>query len=84
MLVAGEAKRGKSTLVNAMLGRSVLATGVLPMTALATTVQHGEPSAVKATFTDGRTETLPLTGLDDLVTERGNPRTADACGPSPC
>jgi len=73
VLVAGEAKRGKSTLVNAMLGRSILPTGVLPVTALATTVQHGDPAAVKATFTDGRTETFPLSALDDLVTEHGNP-----------
>src|ERR1022692_2490633 len=73
VLVAGEAKRGKSTLVNALLGRPVLPTGVLPLTALATTVRRGSHDAVIAGFADGRTETFPVSALDDLVTERGNP-----------
>ena len=73
VLVAGEAKRGKSTLVNAMLGRPVLPTGVTPLTALATTVTHGGDEQVTAVFADGRTEICPLSALEDLVTERGNP-----------
>ncbi len=73
VLVAGEAKRGKSTLVNALLGRAVLPTGVTPLTALATTVRHGHDERVTATFPDGRAEEFPLPALDDLVTERGNP-----------
>lgn len=43
VLVAGEAKRGKSTLVNALLGRPVLPAGVTPLTALPTTVRSGHP-----------------------------------------
>ena len=74
VLVAGEAKRGKSTLVNALLGLPVLPTGVLPLTALATTVIFGQPEAVTAAFADGRTETLPLSALGELVTQDGNPR----------
>ena len=38
VLVVGEAKRGKSTLVNAMLGREVLPSSVTPLTAVTTTV----------------------------------------------
>ena len=73
VLVAGEAKRGKSTLINALLGRAVLPAGVTPLTALATTVRHGTDEGVTAAFGDGRTEQLPLEALHDLVTERGNP-----------
>jgi GTP-binding protein EngB required for normal cell division len=73
VLVAGEAKRGKSTLVNALLGRQVLPVGVLPLTALATTVRYGADEVVTAEFAEGRTEALPVSALDDLVTERGNP-----------
>jgi small GTP-binding protein len=73
VLVAGEAKRGKSTLVNALLGRAVLPVGVTPLTALATTVRYGKDEGVSAVFRDGRTEGFPLSALDDLVTERGNP-----------
>jgi small GTP-binding protein len=73
VLVAGEAKRGKSTLVNALLGRAVLPAGVTPLTALATTVRHGQEEGVTAVFAGSRAESFPLSALDDLVTERGNP-----------
>ena len=73
VLVAGEAKRGKSTLVNALLGRVLLPMGVTPLTALATTVRYGPGEGVGAVFRDGRAESYPLSALDDLVTERGNP-----------
>lgn len=73
VLVAGEAKRGKSTLVNALLGRAVLPSGVVPLTALPATVRHGREEGVHVVFRDGRRERLPLGALADLVTERGNP-----------
>jgi Dynamin family len=73
VLVAGEAKRGKSTLVNALLGRALLPAGVTPLTALATTVRYGRDEGVSAVFRDGRAESFPLAALGDLVTERGNP-----------
>lgn len=72
VLVAGEAKRGKSTLINALLGRPVLPMGVIPLTALATTVRHGQGEGATVVFRDGRVESCPLQALDDLVTERGN------------
>ncbi|MDA8320788.1 MAG: dynamin family protein [Actinomycetota bacterium] len=73
VLVAGEAKRGKSTLVNALLGRQVLPSGVTPLTALATAVRYGPDEGVTAVYRDGQDESYPLSALDDLVTERGNP-----------
>ena len=73
VLVAGEAKRGKSTLVNALLGRAVLPAGVTPLTAVATTVRYGPEPEVRAVFADGRVEHFPLSALEDLVTERRNP-----------
>jgi small GTP-binding protein len=73
VLVAGEAKRGKSTLVNALLGREILPVGVTPLTAVATTVVQGDGEEIDVGFADGRTERLPLTALTDYGTERGNP-----------
>jgi Dynamin family len=73
VLVAGEAKRGKSTLINALLGRAVLPAGVTPLTAVATTVRYGEDPHAEVRFADGHEEKQPLTALPDLVTERGNP-----------
>ena len=73
VLVAGEAKRGKSTLVNALLGREVLPSGVTPLTAVTTTVRYGDDERAEARFLDGHDEKHPLAALWDLVTERGNP-----------
>ncbi|HEY7222002.1 MAG TPA: dynamin family protein [Micromonosporaceae bacterium] len=71
--VVGEAKRGKSTLVNALLSSSLLPMGVTPVTAVATAVRDGLPPRVVAQYIDGRAEEYPLTILADLVTEAGNP-----------
>ena len=73
VLVAGEAKRGKSTLINALLGRAVLPAGVTPLTSVATTVRYGDDPHAEVRFADGHEEKQPLTALPDLVTERGNP-----------
>jgi small GTP-binding protein len=73
VLVVGEAKRGKSTVVNALLGRAVLPTGVTPLTAVATTVTHARREQVRVLTRDGRWEQYPLAALGDLVTEAGNP-----------
>jgi small GTP-binding protein len=76
VLVVGEAKRGKSTLVNALLRRNLLPTGVTPLTAVATTLTYGTDQHLDVVFHDGRAERYPPTALDDLVTERGNPENA--------
>lgn len=73
VLVAGEAKRGKSTIVNALLGRAVLPTGVTPVTAVATVVRYGTPERLTASYADGRSREHGLDVLPTLVTERGNP-----------
>jgi small GTP-binding protein len=73
VLVVGEAKRGKSTVVNALLGREVLPTGVTPLTAVPTTVTHGGGEALEVAFTNGQTAHCPLSALEDFGTERGNP-----------
>ncbi|MGH3172118.1 MAG: dynamin family protein [Trebonia sp.] len=73
VLVAGEAKRGKSTLINALLSRDVLPTGVTPLTAVATTVRYGDDPHATARYEDGHEEKHALAALPDLVTERGNP-----------
>jgi len=87
VLVAGEAKRGKSSLVNAFLGQAVLPVGVTPLTAVATTVRYGHNPHVHVRFADGRVERHPHAALDDLVTEHGNPTCPTPwprrCGPRP-
>lgn len=73
VLLTGEAKRGKSTLLNALLGRDVLPTGVVPVTALATTVRAGTPESVTVRFADGHVEQYEPSALAEFVTQADNP-----------
>ena len=41
VVVLGGFKRGKSTLINAMVGSSILPTGVVPLTSVITKLRYG-------------------------------------------
>jgi GTP-binding protein EngB required for normal cell division len=71
--VFGEYKRGKSTFINALLGRAVLPMGVLPLTTVPTLIEHGQPEGVLVQFRD-RLETYPLDRLGEFVSEKQNPQ----------
>ena len=58
--VVGEFNRGKSTLVNALLGRALLPTGPVPVTRSIVVVRAGEEESVDIAWPDGRTERRPL------------------------
>jgi septin family protein len=73
LVVLGEFKRGKSTLINALLGRNVLPTGVVPLTSVVTTIAAGEQDGLRIDFEDGRVQERPLGELAEYVTEAGNP-----------
>lgn len=70
--VVGEFKRGKSTLVNALLGEDVVPTGVLPLTAVSTEMSYGDPSAT-VEHLDGSCQQIDRASLAEYVTEDGNP-----------
>ena len=72
-LVAGEFKRGKSTLLNALAGQDVLPTGVLPVTAVPTRVSLGPREAAHVRFLDGTEREIELRQLRDYVDESRNP-----------
>ncbi len=52
--VLGQFKRGKSTLLNALLGAPVLPTGVTPVTAIPTFIKAGPRATARITFQDGK------------------------------
>lgn len=70
--VVGEFNRGKSTLLNALVGAEVLPTGVLPLTTVATELCFGEPGAV-VEHLDGTTVAIDPADVADFVTEERNP-----------
>jgi hypothetical protein len=72
--VVGEFKRGKSTLINALLGREILPADVLPCSATLNRVTYGINPEVNLIFQpkDGepeRVETIGIEALSDYVTK---------------
>lgn len=82
LAVLGQFKRGKSTLVNALLGEAVLPTAVVPLTSIPTFLHGGERLAAQVVFDNGKPEEQfngPDAGalaefLARFVTEGANPR----------
>ncbi|WP_448509956.1 dynamin family protein [Immundisolibacter sp.] len=74
LVVAGEFKRGKSTVINALLGANLLPTGVVPLTSVVTLMQYGEHPLVTVVYDNGQERTVDLDALPEYVTERGNPK----------
>lgn len=70
--VLGQFKRGKSTLLNALAGREVFPTGLLPLTAVATHLVRGPPGA-RITEPDGTVRPVDVSEIADYVSERRNP-----------
>jgi predicted GTPase len=74
LAVVGQFKRGKSSLMNAIIGRELLPTGVLPLTSAITILRFGAPERVIVHREDSQfPESVPVSALPSYVTERGNP-----------
>jgi hypothetical protein len=69
--VAGRIKSGKSTLVNALIGRRVAPTDVGECTRLVTRFQYGTVDRVEVVFTDGRKQVLPFDSTGMIPAELG-------------
>lgn len=56
LMIAGEAKSGKSTFINAYLGKEILPMDVKQCTSAIVEICYGESYILRATFADGREE----------------------------
>jgi small GTP-binding protein len=74
LVVVGQFKRGKSSLINAILGRDILPTAIVPLTSVVTALRYGSQERVllRREGSD-KPVALPLSTLPEYVTERGNP-----------
>lgn len=81
MAVLGQFKRGKSTLLNALLGEAILPSSVVPLTAIPTFIRWGSELKARILFEDEQPpKEFSATSVDDLgrflkefVTEEANP-----------
>lgn len=66
VVVFGEFNRGKSTLINALLGREVLPAKLVPTTGHVTRILWGPDEQVRVRLRSGEIEVFPLAQLDEL------------------
>lgn len=69
----GQFKRGKTTLINSLLGRPLLPSGVLPLTAVVTFVRRGERTGARVHRLSGEVEEIRIEDIPLYVTETANP-----------
>jgi GTP-binding protein EngB required for normal cell division len=69
----GRVSSGKSSLLNALLGKEILPVGINPITAVPTKLRSGPSSRAIMTFVDGHSEEIQLDEIAHFVTEQGNP-----------
>ncbi len=74
----GQFKRGKSTLINALIGQPLLPVGVVPVTSAITIIAHGDHPTACVRFAGGAFGAISLPDLALYVTEEANPE--NACG----
>jgi GTPase Era involved in 16S rRNA processing len=74
LVVVGQFKRGKTSLINALLGADILPVAVVPLTSIVTILTYGEALRIKVFFNDGRVTEIKPESLVEYVTEKGNPK----------
>jgi len=69
----GQFKRGKSTLLNALVDRELVPTGFVPVTAVPTVIRFGEGLRARIRMRDGSWQDIGMSDLKQYVTEELNP-----------
>jgi predicted GTPase len=69
----GQFKRGKSTLLNALVGYAVVPTGFVPVTAVPTVIRFGAQPHTRVRMRDGAWRDIAMADLREYVTEELNP-----------
>jgi GTP-binding protein EngB required for normal cell division len=74
----GQFKRGKSTLLNALVGHAVVPTGFVPVTAVPTVIRFGDELHAFVRMRDGAWRDIAMSDLKEYVTEELNPENKKA------
>jgi len=72
----GQFKRGKSTLLNALIGEAVLPTGVVPVTSVPSVIRYGGSPAARVRFENAKWINIAVNDLEEYVSEEKNPENA--------
>lgn len=73
IVVVGLFKRGKSTLINALLEKDIAPVAVTPLTAIVSVIDYDAAPSVQIHFTSGEVLHTNTAAIDEYVTEDKNP-----------
>ncbi len=73
MACVGQFKRGKSTLLNALIGESILPSAVIPVTAVPTILRFGKSRQARVRLRDGEWTDIGVGDIEEYVAEARNP-----------
>jgi GTP-binding protein EngB required for normal cell division len=74
IVIIGQFKRGKSTLINYFLGDDILPTGVIPITSIITHIRYSNKPRTVVTFKNSKTLEVNLGKIDQYISEQHNPQ----------
>ena len=69
----GQFKRGKSTLLNALMGKPILPSGVVPVTAVPTILRFGETLGARVRLKSDEWTDIAIATIEEYVSEVRNP-----------
>ncbi|MGA3162021.1 MAG: dynamin family protein [Terracidiphilus sp.] len=78
VVCVGQFKRGKSTLLNALVGHEVVPTGFVPVTAAPTVIRFGDEPHARVRVRNGSWRDVDPYDLKEYVTEEHNPENKKA------
>jgi len=74
LVILGQFKRGKTTLINSLIGKEILPSSVVPLTSVVTILKHSGEINCNIYMQDGSEKIVRLEELTDYITEKGNPK----------
>jgi len=74
LVILGQFKRGKTSLINALFGEDLLPTAIIPLTSIITILKYGKVEKITVSFLDGNDKAIKRAELSDYITESKNPK----------
>ncbi|MCF6149688.1 MAG: GTP-binding protein [Candidatus Kuenenia sp.] len=74
LVILGQFKRGKTTLINSLIGKEVLPSSVVPLTSIVTILKFGKEIRCTIFMEDGSEKEISVEKLSIYITEKENPR----------
>jgi GTPase Era involved in 16S rRNA processing len=74
LVVLGQFKRGKTTLINALIGSNLLPTSAIPLTSVVTILKYGDKPKAYVNFLDGNKKEINISELEEYIAEEKNPK----------